>query len=451
MGTITKDYFQSLVTKVLATRKPGEHYYFSLSGEDSQFVRINAAKVRQLGTVSDSQLRVTLVLESSGGELRDASRTCNLAGLSWHDQETVDSVLGILRDEVPTLPPNPYAQKPENFGESFSETKGKLLPFDRAIEELLPPAVGKLDLAGIYASGAIIRGMANSAGQMLWFSTEIFSFDYSLYTKSQRALKACFSGKEWNSAQFVKAIEKASEQLPILEKTPKKLERGAYRTFLSPDCTSDLLGLVAGYGSFGEASIRQSESPLRLLRSGERKLSPLVNIAEDFRGGEVPKFNSLGEIAADHLPLITKGEMVNTMISARSAKEFNLKSNGAQMGEALRSPVMSGGTLEEEQILKTLDTGLYLSNLHYLNWSDQVGGRITGMTRYACFWVENGKIVAPIENMRWDDSVFTLFGSELEVLTKATAYNPSTTTYTNRSLGGSHTPGAIVKKMTFTI
>ena len=31
-------------------------------------------------------------------------------------------------------------------------------------------------------------------------------------------------------------------------------------------------------------------------------------------------------------------------------------------------------------------------NLHYLNWSDNIGGRITGMTRYACFWVENGEI-----------------------------------------------------------
>jgi predicted Zn-dependent protease len=202
MSTITKDYFQSLVTKTLNAKKPGEHYYFSLSGEDSQFVRINASKVRQLGTVSDSQLRVTLLLESSNGELRDASRTCTLAGLSWQDQETMDDVLKILREEVPSLPPNPYAQKPDNFGESFSETKGKLLPFDRAIEELLPQAVGKLDLAGIYASGAIIRGMANSAGQMLWFSTEIFSFDYSLYTKSQRALKACFpvkSGTPLNS------------------------------------------------------------------------------------------------------------------------------------------------------------------------------------------------------------------------------------------------------------
>jgi predicted Zn-dependent protease len=447
---ITRDYFQSLVTKLLSGKKSAEHYFFSLSGEESQFVRINASQVRQIGTVSDSQLRVTLLLESADGELRDASRTCTLSGLSWQDQETLTSAVKILRNEVPSLPPNPYAEKPENFGESFSETKGSLLSFDHAIKELLPASVSQLDMAGIYCSGPIIRAMANSAGQMLWFSTEIFSFDYSLYTKSQRALKAGFSGKQWDSSKFVKAIEKASEQLPILEKTPKKLERGSYRTYLAPDCIADLLGMIS-YGAFGEASIRQSESPLRLLRSGERKLSPLMNVAEDFRGGEVPQFNSVGRIAADHTPLIEKGELRNTMISSRSAKEFNLQANGAEMGEVLRSPVMSGGALDEDQILKSLDTGLYLSNLHYLNWSDQVGGRITGMTRYACFWVEKGKIVAPIENMRWDDSIFSLFGSELEALTKSVSYSPSTLTYTNRSLGGMHTPGAIVKKMTFTI
>ena len=52
--------------------------------------------------------------------------------------------------------------------------------------------------------------------------------------------------------------------------------------------------------------------------------------------------------------------------------------------------------------MKKIDTGLYLGNLHYLNWSDNIGGRITGMTRYACFWVEDGEIVAPIENMRFE-------------------------------------------------
>ena len=72
---------------------------------------------------------------------------------------------------------------------------------------------------------------------------------------------------------------------------------------------------------------------------------------------------------------------------------------------------MAPGGLGREAIFKELGTGIYLSNLHYLNWSDSFEGRITGMTRYACLWVENGRIIGPIETMRWDDSIYRLFGS----------------------------------------
>ena len=42
--------------------------------------------------------------------------------------------------------------------------------------------------------------------------------------------------------------------------------------------------------------------------------------------------------------------------------------------------------------------------------------RLTGMTRFATFWVEHGQIVAPVEAMRFDDSLYRLLGSELERL-----------------------------------
>ena len=105
----------------------------------------------------------------------------------------------------------------------------------------------------------------------------------------------------------------------------------------------------------------------------------------------------------------------------------------------------------KQDILKKLDTGLYLSNLHYLNWSDPVGGRITGMTRYACFWVENGELNAPIENLRFDDSIFHLLGSELENLGVESETHAETSSYEYRQLGSIKTPGALIKNMQFTL
>ena len=41
----------------------------------------------------------------------------------------------------------------------------------------------------------------------------------------------------------------------------------------------------------------------------------------------------------------------NTLISSRTAKEYNLNSNFASDGEYLRSPKMNSGDLEENNIL----------------------------------------------------------------------------------------------------
>ena len=112
---------------------------------------------------------------------------------------------------------------------------------------------------------------------------------------------------------------------------------------------------------------------------------------------------------------------------------------------------MKEGLIEEQDILKELNTGVYLSNLHYLNWSDQLGGRVTGMTRYACFWVEDGEIISPIDDMRFDDTIYNFFGDKLEAVTSKSRLNPSVGTYGGRNLGGVHCPGIILKSFELTL
>ncbi len=106
-----------------------------------------------------------------------------------------------------------------------------------------------------------------------------------------------------------------------------------------------------------------------------------------------------------------------------------MPSNAAPEGEEVRSPAIGAGALDENAALEALGTGLYVSNLHYLNWSDRDSGRITGMTRFACFWVEEGEIVAPIKDMRFDESIYHLFGDKLLGLTRQRSLIPETGSY----------------------
>ena len=180
-------------------------------------------------------------------------------------------------------------------------------------------------------------------------------------------------------------------------------------------------------------------------------MSPLFNVYENFKHGSIQRFNGNGEIAPELLPLIEKGKLQNTLVSTRTAKEYKKESNFAGDGEYMRACEMGRGSLALDDILKEIGTGIFLGNLHYLNWSDNIGGRITGMTRYACFWVENGEIVAPIENMRFDDSLYNIFGDELEAVSNTLDFHPDIDTYGGRELGGIHCPGILLKSFALTL
>jgi len=446
---LERSYFESLKNYALSQISKGEHLYLTYAAESTHFIRVNGARIRQIGRVEDASLTVALLLEPQPGKVRKATRSLTLTGNQKTDEERVLQALTVLQNEVLFLPEDPYAKIPQNNGGSSSvDSPGNLLSLEEAPEALLAGIDG-LDIAGIYASGPVVRAMANSAGLMHWFKTETFSFDHSIYTPEQRAVKGVYAGSHWDPAAYRRAIADAERKLNHMRKPARKIERGSYRTYLEPAAAAEIFNTL--FGVLGEASFQQGESPLRRMREGHGEFSRLLSVREDFTGGEVPRFNQEGDLSQEKLLLLGQGKLIQTLVNSRSAKEYGVPSNGADGEECLRSPVVDAGALSESEILKRLGTGLYVSNLHYLNWSDKPQGRITGMTRYASFWVENGEILAPIENMRFDDSLFSLLGSALEQMSQEQKFLPEVGTYVMRGIGGMRVPGVLLSEMKFTL
>lgn len=446
---LTPEYFEDLKSAAFQSLRSQDHLFISLEGESTTFIRFNHAKVRQIGEVDQAHLSLTLVKEASQNILTRTTRSFALLGDLSSETLRVQNLIKEMQAEVDLLPPDPYAVLPKSGTSSHIVKTGKLLSPVEAVDHLFSSAK-KLDLVGIYSSGNMVRAMANSKGLQHWFSTESFLVDYSLYTENQKALKNLYAGQIWNPETYARQIEDDAKKLSLLNAPPKKLQPGSYRTYLCPSALNDMIQMFS-WGCIGEGSIQQGDSPLRMVRNKARSFSPLFTLAEDFRGGEVPRFNEEGELSAEFLPLIEEGNLKNSLISSRSALEYKLQANGASGSEGLRSPKVFSGNLKSESAAKELHEGLYLSNLHYLNWSDQTEGRITGMTRYACFWVENGELRSPIENLRWDDSIFNLLGTELEALSDTCMSIPESNTYGQRNLGHASIPGALIKKMQFTL
>lgn len=435
--------FYQLGELLINNLEPGERLWVSLESETSHFVRFNAAKVRQAGTVSDGAVKLRLIYNQ-----RRASATFPLTGDLAVDSANGLENLNELRQEVEQLPEDPHIVLPEDLGSSREVFLGNLLPAERTVDALLSN-VQTIDFTGFYVSGTVIRAHMNSAGQKHWFVTDSFCLDYSMIAPSEKAVKATLAGRHWQQEEYQHQIEQSKLQLQALDLPTKIVQPGRYRTYFAPNATAALVNVLAR-SALSESAFRQGGSALGKLREG-KYLSQQLHLQENFSQGTTPRFNQFGRIAPEKLPLIVEGRLVNTLVNARTAKEYNITPNGANDGESLRAAEVSAGTLPAEAILDELGTGLYLSNLHYLNWSDRVGGRITGMTRYACFWVEDGKVIAPISNLRFDESLYLFFGEKLLAFTDFQEFIPNTSTYNSRQLGGSLVPGMLVQDFTFTL
>jgi predicted Zn-dependent protease len=435
--------FNHLSDHLINELKSNEYITLELEGENSHFIRFNHAKVRQSGLVIDTNIKLRLI----NGKCTNYA-VFPLTGNLEIDIKIALENLDHLRQEIEQLPEDPYIVLPQNKGSSREVYHGKLLDPNQSASAILPP-VKDLDFTGYYTSGTVVRANYNSLGQKHWFATDSFFLDYSLITPSQKAVKCIFSAQNWDSSRYQQQIEEEKKQFQLLDKPVHLVKPGCYRTYLAPSAVADLISMFS-WGAISEASLRQGGSALAKMREG-KTLSSLFSLQENFAAGNVPRFNDLGEIPPVQIPLIVEGQLINTLINSRTALEYNLISNGANNSESLRSPEVTAGTLKPEDIVAKLDTGLYVSNLHYLNWSDRQGGRITGMTRYACFWVENGEIVAPIQDLRFDDSLYAFLGENLLALTTTREFIPRTDTYEKRSLGGLLVPGLLVEDFTYTL
>lgn len=442
----TQELFRESAQMLMNSLVEGEHLTVNLAGEDVEYLRFNQGKVRQITSVQDARLSLEFVRDN-----RAVTASVELTG-GAKEATTLRALLEKMRATSSVIPEDPYCVLPEGGKPSSEVFRGQLPEASEFVRSVLEPH-SDIDIVGVHQSGSSYRAVANSSGLEHWFETDAFATDYSIFhpdTANGRAVKGTFAGANWDAQKVSQKMDLQKSVLQRLSREPVRLKPGCYRTFMEPSATADLIGMFS-YRGVSEAAIRQGESALLHLVAKRKSLSAKFSLLEDFGRGLVPRFNETGELAAERTAIIAEGEMRNSLISPRTAKEYGLKSNGATHHEGLRAPVVQPGKLNIQDALNALGTGVYVSNLHYLNWSDVQGARVTGMTRYACMWVENGEFVAPIADMRFDESLYDLFGHKLESLTSATELIPEVGSYGGRQLGGCTVPGILVNDFTFTL
>lgn len=437
-----QQYFADLADRIEARLRGGEGFLASFSGEDSQFVRFNRAAVRQAGAVAQRYL----TLEMFAGK-RHAALTLTLTGAD--DAARVDAAVATLRAVLADAAEDPHFLINETPVSTTRVLPDGLPAAEEAVTAILDAGTGR-DLVGIYAAGPIHRGFANSLGQRNWDTVHAFSADLSFYLQSDKAVKMDHAGTTWRGDAFAAKAEAAAQRLAALARPPRTIPPGGYRVYLPPAAMEELFSLLS-WGSFGLAAARTATSPLVRMIAEGATLNSKVTLTENIADGLAPRFQGEGFVKPDAVALISEGVYCGALASPRSAAEFGVAPNGADGGESPVALDMAAGDLAEADILAALGTGVYVGNLWYLNYSDRNACRLTGMTRFATFWVEDGEIVAPLNVMRFDDTVYRMLGDNLVALTAARDLRISTDTYEARSTRSMRLPGAVIDDLRLTL
>ena len=459
----------------------GEEVLFcNLEGEDSDFVRLNGNRIRQAGGVSAWGLSLDLIAAQ-----RQAQASCDLSGDRDEDLARARSLLQRLRERLPHVPEDPYLNYATTPTESYrpavqtpspqpSPARGEgvrapaafateVLPAGEGVERIgygvqesgaaggdwdsagviadLTRAAAGLDLVGIWASGELSAGLASSLGHRHWHASRSFNLDFSCYLAGDKAVKANLSGQAWEPQALAAKLAGVRRDLELLARPARVISPGRYRAWLAPAAVAELLELLA-WGGFGLKDHRTAQTPLLRLARGERRFDPRITLLEEHGRGLVPGFTAEGFVKPESVTLIAVGRYQDCLVDSRSAREYGQTVNAA--GEAPESLALAPGDLSAADLWRRLDTGLAIGNLWYLNYADRNDCRITGMTRFATFWVENGEPVAPVEVMRFDDSLYHLWGDRLEGLTRERELIVSPETYEGRSRASALLPGLLV-------
>lgn len=436
-----RQHFEALLARLNAALQAGEGFTLEYQAEASDFIRFNHAHVRQAGQVQQAYVTLALYQGERHGDFELA-----LSGVIDDDLPRLDQALQRLRAVLPTLADDPYLRLNREAWRSETAPGETVQHSEAAIAQITEASAG-LDLVGFYAAGPHYQGFASSWGAFGWHAASSFNFEFSLFHENGQAVKSSYAGEQWDAQAFARKLAFACEQLEHLGKPAHELKPGAYRAYLTPTALEELIGLFAW--GFSAEALATGGSPLQRLFAGSASLSDKVTLDERIEGGLAPAFTREGP--RQPLRLVSQGKPCERLVSSRSAAEHGLIANGTGSGECPFSLHLHGGEMEEGEILQRLGTGLYIGNLWYSNFSDLPAGRLTGMTRFATFWVEDGQIQAPVDTMRFDDSLFDFLGANLEALTREPELLLPSGTYGARQTGSMALPGALLSRFTLTL
>jgi predicted Zn-dependent protease len=249
---------------------------------------------------------------------------------------------------------------------------------------------------------------ANSKGLFAYYQVAEMSFILTCRTTDG-------TGSGWagitgiKDAAMIDAAEltRVASDKAVKSRNAKALEPGRYTVILEPRANARFLSLMTGL-----FNAQSAESPFSrtyftgkepgTTKVGEKVFSEAITLRSDI-GNPILRQSP---IAADGTPLadvtwVEKGVLKNLAYNAAYARRQKKPVTPASLNNSL---VMEGTNMTVDEMIKSTRRGLLVTFFWYIRGVDNETLLNTGMTRDGLFLIENGEIVGPVQNFRWNMS-----------------------------------------------
>ncbi len=273
---------------------------------------------------------------------------------------------------------------------------GKVI--DKAIEE-------GFQTAGICTMLYSKKVFASSTGNLVAHDFTSASLSFTM-DNGLASSYISLSGSAWDEIDVDDAVEKVAHQTKINEGAVD-IEPGDYKLIFEPEATWNLIMFFPWIMNARDAD--EGTSVFSGMEGKKVTGEEFTLTSSLFGSRPAEPFNEEG-IPSKDVVWFDKGVLKNL-----PCDRFTAQKTGR---EPLFFPAtydMAGGEGSVEDLIKTVDKGILFRRFWYIRFVDQKTLKLTGMTRDGVFLVENGKIVKPLKDFRWNWRPLEIFSNILQV------------------------------------
>ena len=221
------------------------------------------------------------------------------------------------------------------------------------------------------------------------------------------------------------------------------VEPGEYEVILAPRCVAEFSQYLA-YAMHAR-SLDQHSSYFE--GKIDRKVFPeWISISDDPTDPEMIRKDYGSNAHIYHpLKLIEHGYFRNFLCNQYYHHKLGLPKNGNTASCLKIAP----GNSKLDDMISRVKKGLYISSLHYMNMINAKQTSLTGLTRDGTFLIEDGKISAVVNNLRFTEKISRILENVIEL--EDTAYTiPFSDNYANFDVDTVKAPHARVRNFNIT-